>query len=329
MILLVTPKNNSNLVLLKKKHLDYIASPESFPTSKVDWLNLMETQEDRSFPEPVQFAFEPAVDGEILLTRSDGRQTVYPAQNGEAYITNLLIDEDYRWFVRVGEQRSEEYAFHTDAQAPRMLYVDGISNVRDFGGFGAGAGKRIKQEMIYRTSEMDTHVHITEQGKHTLENELHIKVDLDIRGIKDEPRCPILNESKVEWINYPLAAYVDCFTEEQMKLYGESYRLLTRPESYPLMIHCWGGIDRTGTWLYILGGMLGVSEQDLGLDYEMSSFSRWGRRSRVSDQFKEFLNGLYRYGETLQEASVGFMKACGLTDEELEAIRSLLIEEKL
>ena len=328
MIFLTSPENNSTVRLLKEKHLNYIKSPESFPTAKIDWLNLMETQEDQSFPEPVRLAYEPRVDGEVVLTDTKGRQTVYPATAGEAYVTNLYIDEEYRWFARVNGECSDERAFRTDSQAPRMLCVDGISNVRDFGGFSVGEGKTVRQGLIYRTSEMDTHVQITYGGKRTLEDELNIKVDLDIRGIKDEPRCPILDEEKVRWINYPLAAYVDCFSDEQKRLYGESYKLLTDKENYPMIVHCWGGIDRTGTWLYILGGMLGVSEDDLGLDYEMSSFSRWGRRSRVSDQFKEFLGGLYKYGDTLKDACEGFMKACGLTDSELARIREILIEEK-
>ena len=327
MISLLKPENNSTVVLLKEKHINYINSPESFPTTKVDWLNLMETQVDQSYPEPLCFAFLPKTDGEIVLTDSKGRERCYAAEEGEAKISNLLIDEEYSWFVRIGEERSETYSFRTDAQAPRMLFVDGISNVRDFGGFAAGEGKRIRQEMVYRTSEMDTHVQITEKGIDTLENELGIRADLDIRGIKDEPRCPVLNEEKVKWVNFPLAAYVDCFTEEQLKLYGESYKLLLEEENYPMIVHCWGGIDRTGTWLYILGGMLGVSEDDLGLDYEMSSFSRWGRRSRVSDQFKEFLGGLYKYGDSLKEACEGFMRACGLSDGDMDKIRELLIEE--
>ncbi len=326
MISLLAPAHGATVQLLKQKHLEYIKSPESFPTAKVDWLNLMETQEDRSFPEPLRFAYEPAVDGEIVLIRADGRERVYPASAGEAFLTNLLIDEEYQWYVRVGDERSELRRLHTSAQAPRMLYVEGISNVRDFGGFRTEDGKRVRQELILRTSEMDTHVQITEKGKQTME-ELGIRLDVDIRGIKNEPRGPILDEKKVKWVNFPLAAYADCFTEEQMKLYGESYALLTQAESYPLINHCWGGIDRTGTWLYILGGMLGVSESDLGLDYELSSFSKWGRRSRTSEQFLEFLKGLYRYGDTLRTACTEFMKACGLSEAQLEQIKSILLEE--
>lgn len=327
MITLTEPQNNTTVTLLKQKHLDYIRNPQSFPTTKIDWLNLMETQEDQSFPEPLRFAYEPQVDGEIVLMRQNGERLCYAAVGGEALISNLLIDEDYRWFAKVGEECSEVFCFRTDPRPPRMLRVDGISNVRDFGGFATEQGGRVRQELIYRTSEMDTHVQITERGKETLERELGIRLDVDIRGIKNEPRGPILNEEQVRWVNFPLAAYVDCFSEEQKKLYGESYALLAEEESYPLMIHCWGGIDRTGTWLYILGGMLGVSKDDLDLDYELSSFSRWGRRSRTSDQFLEFLRGLFQYGNSLQEACTAFMKSCGVTDGQLERIRQILLEE--
>ena len=327
MIRTLTPENGAEVHLLREKHLAYIRSPQSFPTAKIDWLNLMETQEDRSFPEPLRLAFSPAVDGEIELICEDGERRMIPAVAGEAYVTNLRIDENYRWVVHIGGECSAESCFHTDATAPRMLYVDGISNVRDFGGFYTASGKRVRQERIYRTSELDTHVQITERGIATLEDELHIRTDIDLRGIKDEPRCPILDERRVKWVNYPLAAYADCFTEEQRRLYGESYACLTCEEYYPMIVHCWGGIDRTGTWLYILGGMLGVSAEDLGLDYEMSSFSRWGRRSRTSAQFVAFLEGLYQYGDSLQAACEGFMKACGLTDAQLDTIRDRLLED--
>ncbi|MBO5269509.1 MAG: tyrosine-protein phosphatase [Clostridia bacterium] len=325
MIHLLTPKENETVTLLSKKHLDYIAHPRNDPTSKVDWLALRETQEDLSYPVPLPFSFSPAVDGELVLCDPNGREYSLTAESGTAYAENLLIGAEYRWFVRIDGECSETRTFRTDAQVPRMLRVDGISNVRDFGGFLTEDGRRVRQAMIYRTSEMDTHVQITEGGKQTLETELGVRTDLDLRGIKDEPRCPVLDETRVKWVNVPLAAYEEIFTEEQIARYGESYRILLDAQSYPLIVHCWGGIDRTGTWLYILGAMLGVSEDDLGLDYEMSSFARWNRRSRHSDQFRAFRAGLSAYGESLQDAAAGFMKAAGLTDGELTAIRKILL----
>ena len=327
MIRLLTPQNDATAVLLCDKHLSYIKEPRNDPTSKIDWLALREVKDDLSFPAPLQFSYLPAFNAEVVLRDESGKESLFLAYAGRAEIRNLRIGTRYEWFVRIGDEISETRTLHTDPQPPRMLYVDGISNVRDFGGFRAGDGQKVRQDMIYRTSELDTHVSITEAGKRTLTDDLCIRTDLDIRGIKDEPRSPVLDTERVKWINIPLAAYEHVFTAEQLARYGQSYKLLTYPESYPLIVHCWGGIDRTGTWLYVLGGMLGVSEEDLGLDYEMSSFSRWGRRSRYSEQFLALRKGLFTYGETFQDACTGFMKAGGLTDEELDVIRALLLEK--
>lgn len=324
-IVLHAPKNGETLSLLQEKHLEYIRNPKNDPTSKVDWLNLRETDEDLSYPAPVCFRFSPTASGAVCLRHPDGRLQRIAAKCGTATAENLLLDATYTWWVEIGEERSAEQAFHTDARPPRFLRVEGISNVRDFGGFWTNSGKRVAQNRIFRTSEMDTHVAITAAGIHTLE-ELGIRTDLDLRGIKDEPRAPVLDEEKVKWINIPLAAYDAIYTPEQMTRYGESYRLLTDGNAFPLMVHCWGGIDRTGCWLYILGAMLGVSKDDLDLDYEMSSFSRWSRRSRYSDQFQAFLKGLYQYGDMLQGAATAFMLACGLTKEELTQITENLLE---
>ncbi len=327
MITLFFPKKDAVLSLLSEKHLDYIKHPRNDPTSKVDWLNLRETEEDLSYPESVRFTFAPAVDGIVCLRHSNGDVQRLTAHGGEALAENLLLDAAYTWWVEANGEFSEKRSFRTDAQPPRFLRVDGISNVRDFGGFWTNTGKRVAQGRIFRTSEMDTHVSITAQGIRTLEEDLGIRTDLDLRGIKDEHRCPVLNEERVKWVNVPLAAYDKIFTPEQMARYGESYRILANDSVYPLMVHCWGGIDRTGTWLYILGAMLGVSADDLALDYEMSSFSRWSRRSRYSEDFQALLKGLYQYGETLQQAATGFMLACGLTEAEQQQIAHHLLEK--
>lgn len=327
MIKLLTPANGATVTQHNERHREYIREPKNDPTERVDWLNLKATGKDLSYPVPARLSFSPAISATVVLRDAEGKERLIPAVNGCAEVTNLLLGASYSWYVQTDREISDVFTFRTDPQPPRLIRVDGISNVRDFGGFRTTDGKRIRQEMIYRTSELDSHVAITPVGIRTLEDELGIRADLDLRGVKDEPRCPILDQTKVKWLNFPLAAYADCFTDEQIQRYGESYRVLTDESLYPMICHCWGGIDRTGTWLYILGAMLGVSEDDLGLDYEFSSFSRWNRRSRRSDQFVEFLNGLRAYGKSLPEMGAGFMKAGGLTDSDLNCIRNLLLEE--
>lgn len=321
------PVDGATVTLLREEHLRYIRDPQNDPNVKVDWLNLKATGTDLSFPEPLELVFEPAQDAELVLRSRRSGARVLTAQNGRAETINLFVGETYEWFVRTPEGESEIFTFQTDPTPPRMLFVEGISNVRDFGGFHTVNGVNVKQGMVYRTSEMDTHTAITPRGIETLEKELGIRTDMDLRGIKQEPVGPVLDPAQVKWVNYPIAAYADIYTPEQMELYRRSFALMAEPETYPVMVHCWGGIDRTGTWLYLLGAILGVSEDDLGLDYEMSTFSRWGRRSRRSEQFCAFLDGLKPYGDDIHTAAVGFLHACGVSDETLDRIRAILLEK--
>lgn len=328
MIELQSPKSGETVLLLRDEHLAYIEKPSDFPAEKVDWLNLRQGKTDTAFPRPVRFSFLPAADGEIVVRQKGSEATfTVKAMAGEGELYNLLAGVEYEWFVRVGDEISETRSFRTDPQAPRMLLVEGIRNVRDFGGWLTADGRRVRQGLLYRTSEMDTHCELTPAGAEILYG-LGMRTDLDIRGIKDEYRGPVLDTDRVRWVNLPMAAYGEIDTEEQRARYRESYDLLLNPENYPIMCHCWGGIDRTGCWFYILGAMLGISEDDLALDYELSSFCCWNRRSRTSEQFGEFLAVLRRYGDTVREGAVGFLKACGVTEVEMERLRDFLLEEK-
>ena len=326
MIELLTPFEGQIVSLHRKEHLDYIREPKNTAASDVDWLRLKESGADLSYPPVVTFSCSPAGQGELLLTHPGGEVTCHAVKDGQAEIGNLKIGATYRWQVCIDGACSEVRSFQTSDVPPRLLRVDGITNVRDFGGFSTADGKRIRQGLLYRTSEMDTHAEITDAGRATLAA-LGIRTDLDIRGCNDEHRAPVLDEAMTEWVNIPMVAYDKLFSSEAfIKAYGEGYALLADKARYPMIVHCWGGIDRTGCWLFILGGMLGVPEEQLFLDYEFSSFSRWGRRSRYSDQFRAFYDGLMTYGDTLQEACRRFMLAAGVTEAKMEQIQSILTE---
>lgn len=321
-----TPQNGETVTLLREQHRAYLREPKNDPTSKVDWLNLRETQEDISTPLPVVFTYAPPIDGEITLICPDGTQTQIPAQNGRAEAYNLMIGAAYEWYVRAGGAESVRVRFFTDPTPPRMLAVEGISNVRDFGGFPTRGGKRIRQGLLYRTSELDTHVSVTEAGKETL-YALGVRTDVDLRGVKDEPRGPVLDPARVAWVNFAVAAYGEIFTPEQVAAYGKSFAFLADEARFPAIVHCWGGIDRTGTWLYLLGAALGVEEAWLDMDYEFSSFSRWGRRSHRSEQFCAFRAELGAFGEDLQTAARAYLRAGGVTQPQIDRLAALFTEE--
>ena len=330
MIVLHTPVQGAEVALHKRVHEAFLSGevvPDAAGT--VDWLHLRREGEDQSAPAAVEFTFSPALEGWVDVSRTADFASCrsFPAVEGGAQGYNFLPGTAYFWRVRTAREISVTGRFITSPALPRMLAVEGISNVRDCGGWPVyRAGRqtgRVRFGRIFRTSEFDRHVQITEAGRQELAA-LGIRTDLDIRGAGEDPR-PVLDPTRVRYVNIPLSAYAEVFTPEQQAAYRRTAEVLCeRP--YPLAVHCWGGIDRTGTWLFLLGALLGMAERDLFLDYEWSSLSLWGPRSHQSAQFQAFLTELAVYGTDVNTAAERFFSACGVTAEEVAQIRGELTE---
>ena len=129
-----------------------------------------------------------------------------------ATITNLKVGKNYAWSITAiaGEKQhnSVESYFSTKDGVARFIDIDGLSNVRDCGGWTGLNGKKIKQGLLYRGEEFnkqnngragssasDYHYDpskasagdpygqkISEAGIKTVVNELQIKTEVDIRG---------------------------------------------------------------------------------------------------------------------------------------------------
>ena len=281
---------------------------------------------DLSAPLPVRFRFSPALSGEIILTDSRGRTRRYEARGGEATVYNLLAGESYQWQVAVGAMMSGVGQFTVSDTLPRILFVEGLSNIRDIGGYTTTDGKRIRQGLLFRSSEADTNQSITPQGIRELTESLGVRTDIDLRGVNGESVRAALPWDRVKHYSFPLAAYGEIFSAEQKELYRQSFELLANESIYPAIVHCAAGMDRAGSWLFVLGALIGIDEGDLVLDYELSSFSYWGARRRESHDLQGFLEQLHSYGRSAQAAAEGFLLDCGVTADTLERIRRIFKE---
>ena len=100
--------------------------------------------------------------------------------------------------------------------------------------------------------------------------------------------------------------------------------VLVDERNFPVDYHCIGGTDRTGTMTYLLNGFLGVDEEDLIRDYEMSFIGGGGVDERHYSWLVRAVRGLP--GETLADKVWGYYRSLGFTDEQLTALRERLLE---
>jgi len=99
--------------------------------------------------------------------------------------------------------------------------------------------------------------------------------------------------------------------------------------NYPMVIHCIGGTDRTGTYAYLINGLLGVSEEELILDYDISFMAGQGPDKRHRGWQKSLQDAVRALpGDTIAEKLKGYFISLGFTAEEVEQVREFLLEPK-
>ena len=305
------------------------------------WDDLDVVSEDRAVPRALPFAWEVSLpDGgsfsyELAISRNadfDDPLVLRNLSEPKAEARHLHIATRYFWKVaatRSGRRAAESpvWSFTTNSAPPRWIRVPGITNVRDVGGWPLPGNRIVRQGVIYRSSEMNSHLDITEEGQEILTHELGIRTDLDLRGDTEETE-PVLDTRMVRWINIPVVPYEGIGEETARKSYRKVFETFADASNYPVLFHCWGGADRGGTVAFLLGALLGMSMEDLIRDYEVTSLSIWGARSRESDEFKRMLNVLARSGngnDNINEQVENYLRAAGLAEKHIASIRTQCI----
>ena len=213
------------------------------------------------------------------------------------------------------------------AQSPRILSVDGIHNVRDIGGWETMDGQRIQYGLLYRGTELDGGVEstyrLTEDGVEDMIAVLGIRFDMDLRASSDN-NGDVLGDGVVHK-NYPVAMYSHILNENNNEIVRSIFADLANKDNYPIYMHCTYGRDRTGTVCYLLEALLGMSDEDLHKEYELSAFK--DSYANLED-FSLFVTRISMLeGNTTQEKVEGYLLSIGVTNEQIASIREIFLGE--
>ncbi len=168
-----------------------------------------------------------------------------------------------------------------------------------------------------------------------IRSDIDLRSDTECYGMTGSPLGP-----SVKWFHISYSAYSGAFTTNGMAITKAVFDVFMDDANYPLIFHCIGGADRTGSLAYVLNGFLGVAREDLERDWESTFYPDVPNVIEINPDKKfdhdtywrsttHFDKGFAQYarpGDTLQDRIVAYLAACGVTSAQMESVRANLLE---
>lgn len=198
--------------------------------------------------------------------------------------TNLIPGHSYHCSVASvdgnGESTEVARTFIKATGRRRMISAPSIGNVRDLGGLCTEDGKHTKYGLIFRGSRLNNNgMVLTQEDKEELLR-VGIKADLDLRENTEEKlgdvyrtrKSPISND--IDFKLFPTAnkSYFKKLRENDEYIKAVQWIIDELRAGKPVYFHCKTGADRTGTLAFLIESLLGVTETDKSIDFELTSF---------------------------------------------------------
>lgn len=334
----LTPSEGETVVLVNDDMADFLGSyergiSEGFVTHSDNFapvgIELSWTAEGT----PMEYTVLVATDKAF----SDAK--TYVVSESSLTLQDLFVNYTYYWKVtakyEAEEKTSKIFTFMT-ANTPRTIHMEGVSNTRDIGGKITASGKKVKQGMAFRGAYLDE---IKPAGKVKFLETYGIKTDLDLRKAAEGTagKGSPLGEG-VTYFNYSCPYYWGGETGiDNAKNYenlANAIRVFANEKNYPIFFHCSVGRDRTSMVAMLIEGLLGVSEDDIFIDYETSAFSYRGTLDGTSmthmvNIFQTTYTQLFIKSEKgdFQAACEAYLLSIGVTQAEIDSIKSILLED--
>lgn len=285
-------------------------------------------KEELSKPEPVTLTLDESFIGKKLMlstTESFSLYDTFDVTTSSLDIYNLYINQTY--FYKVDDIVKD---FKVTDTMIRNIYIDGLTNVRDLGGYNAN-GKTVKQGLLYRGSKLNddqsTTALITSKGIDQMNNTLGIRCELDLRLTEGNEQGGITSSllgEDVKYISFPLTSGGNIITLNK-DLYPSLFKILADETNYPLYFHCSIGTDRTGCLAFLINGLLGVEKEYLYKDYLFSNFGNIGsnRTKSAIDTYIKTVDAAN--GNTLSQKIYNYLVNIGVDKADLDSIKTIML----
>ena len=310
-------------------------------------------------PAPVRITWADAASNNTVISIYEDNSLGTPVWTQNASISatsaevyNLIPGRTYYYTVSENEEVWEKGYFNTTGRR-RMIKVSNskgrgfANNCRDLGGLEVmdkGVRKTIKYDLLFRGTNMDNTKKDVEWP--ILLDFMDVGRDIDLRN-GNTTGTNFGNEGSYyryrplpQDIEYTAPGFLDGNNFQDLTVETKVYEVVmaffnTVKSGKAVYYHCYSGADRTGYFSMLIEGLLGVSEKDCTIDYELTSFcSSVGARYRIGGtndyNFRDgiaFLRG--KDGSTFQEKIENYLVNTVKIDQaDIDEFKSLVLEKK-
>ncbi len=326
---LISPANGETVDLNAKYQKEFYECKNFRAVKRVikKMNKLPEYRDKYTVPEPAKFKWQGSEDTynlEISDNKDFENPVVVTTSETQAQVYNLKKCTKYYWRVN----NCEPGFFITDNIVPRWLYIEGLTNLRDFGGDINNQGRQVKQGLVIRGPRLEDIK--SEEAKAEMKS--LIKTDLDLRAEAIDrlhlTESPLGKD--IKFILYPYNGYHDVLVDEYSEKNKKLIDMFADESLYPIYFHCAGGQDRTGTLGFFLDAILGLEDKDIIRNYELTMQSNLDQKLSRSrkDKIKKFLKIIRKRNKhkSYAENTVDYLRECGVTDETMDKIREILLK---
>lgn len=271
---------------------------------------------------------------------SDAKSRMVLDGSDMAYMPNLIPGNTYYFKVEAGEEVLTQGKFQVEGPV-RMIYAPSINNIRDIGGWTVQDGRTVRYGLIYRGGEANgLHPSVAEDRQTLID--LGVGAEIDLR--KDNSYDSGNGQVGKCAFGFPKADYFfkeggyDCKLEHLTNTASKNRYKQWFPfivdhikEGKAVYYHCVWGADRTGLVSVLLEGLLGLSQEQMNLEYELTSLSFAGLRPKsgyADGDHQKLIEKIKTYeGETLRDKfDTYWTKEVGVSQELIDEFRSIMLD---
>lgn len=243
------------------------------------------------------------------------------------------------------------------AMPERHIPIEGTHNFRDAGGYATRDGRSIRWRTLFRS---DSHDRLTVKGSRAIE-ELGIRTSIDLRAEHEVQISPSLLASagNVAYRQLPLRAEGSDtraprardleelnrnFFDTGYESFATILAAIAENGTFPVVVNCAVGKDRTGLLIALLLELAGVSREDVVADYALTAEHAGERIAEVAEVAlkdgrdpAQFARLMECKPETMAESlayldsryggAEQYVQSIGLSPESIAAIREALLEK--